>query len=354
MAALLELDDITCRYDGQAVVRGLNLTVRKGEMTSLLGSSGSGKSSVLRAIAGFLPLTGGQIRLDGDILSRPGFCQSPESRRVGMVFQDYALFPHLTVAANVAFGLRGYPAAGKRARVADLLAMVGLSAFRGRYPHELSGGQQQRTALARTLAPNPDLVLLDEPFSNLDVDLRERLSQEVGEILEKQGATGILVTHDQHEAFSWGNQVGVLHNGELRQCGTPYALYHTPADRFVAGFVGRGTFIAGRFVVPDAIFTDAGLLCGKGNFPWRDGTPVEVLIRPDDVVPDATLPPNARVLDRAFKGAEILYTLALDSGCQLQSLFPSHQDHPEGARVSVKVLTTHLVAFSREGTVAVS
>ncbi|MBF0135665.1 MAG: ABC transporter ATP-binding protein [Magnetococcus sp. DMHC-1] len=343
---LLQLENIVCGYRGHPVVRSLSLTVARGELVSLLGSSGCGKTTVLRAIAGFTSLDGGKIILDGKVMAHPGLTTPPEKRGVGMVFQDYALFPHLTVEENIAYGLRGRSKADRQAKIMEMLELVGLANLKKRYPHELSGGQQQRTALARALAPHPDLILLDEPFSNLDVDLRERLSLEVRQILESQGMTGILVTHDQNEAFAWGEKIGVLHEGHLRQWGTPYELYHTPADRFVAGFIGQGTFITGVYSAPNAVMTSAGtVLHGQGKLVGKAGDPLEVLIRPDDVVPDATSPVTARVIRRAFKGAEILYTMQLDSGCQLQALFPSHHNHAEGEQVQIRVATDHLVAF---------
>src|SRR3989338_4734264 len=196
----LTLRDIECRYDDRSAVRGLTLHVRDGNIICLLGPSGCGKTTVLRAVAGFQSLGAGEILIRGRTVSRPGFLLPPESRRLGMVFQDYALFPHLDVAGNDGFGLRRMPAAEKRRIVDETVELVGLAGLARRYPHELSGGQQQRVALARALAPNPDLILLDEPFSNLDVELRERLSGEVRAILKHRGTTAVLVTHDQHEA----------------------------------------------------------------------------------------------------------------------------------------------------------
>ena len=342
---LLILDGIACGYNGQQVVKNLSLNVIQGELVSLLGSSGCGKTTVLRAVAGFASLDAGKIHLGDHLISQRGFTLPPEKRRVGMVFQDYALFPHLTVEENVAYGLRDGSLTQKRDIAHDMLELVGLRALCKRHPHELSGGQQQRTALARALAPHPELILLDEPFSNLDIDLRERLSLEVRQILKSQGMTGILVTHDQHEAFAWGDKVGVLHEGILRQWGTPYELYHTPADRFVAGFVGQGTFLSGVSMTPDKILTSAGVLQGQSALSWENDAPLEVLIRPDDVLFDPDSNITAQVIRRAFRGSETLYTLKLDSGCQLQSLFPSHKEYAEGEQVRIRLATDHLVAF---------
>ncbi len=215
---LLSLESIRLAYDeAKPVVRDVSLTLERGQVGCLLGASGSGKSTVLRAIAGFEPLRAGRIVLGGRVLSGPGVHLEPEQRGVGMMFQDYALFPHLTVAANVGFGLRRRAREERDRIVADELARVGLAAEAGRYPHELSGGQQQRVALARALAPAPELLLLDEPFSNLDVDLRERLAREVRDVLRATGRTALWVTHHRAEAEAVGDWLGVVVGGALAQ-----------------------------------------------------------------------------------------------------------------------------------------
>ncbi len=345
----LTLRDIECRYDDRAAVRGLSLHVRDGSIVCLLGPSGCGKTTVLRAVAGFQSLEAGEILIRGRAVSRPGLLLPPEKRRLGMVFQDYALFPHLDVAGNVGFGLRDVSAAGKQRIIDETLELVGLSGLARRYPHELSGGQQQRVALARALAPNPDLILLDEPFSNLDVDLRERLSGEVRAILKRRGTTAVLVTHDQHEAFALGDMVGVMRDGRLLQWDTPYNLYHEPNCRFVADFIGHGVFLPGTLLAPDTVETEIGVHQGNRAYDWGKGAPIEVLLRPDDIVPDPGSPLQAEVVQRAFKGAEILYTLQLPGGGRVLSLFPSHADHALGERVGIRVQADHLVAFPQDG-----
>ncbi|WP_233236777.1 ABC transporter ATP-binding protein [Bordetella sp. LUAb4] len=243
MTTLLELDQLQLAYDTEqgprVVVDALSLTLARGHIGSLLGPSGCGKTSVLRAIAGFEPLRHGHIRLDGTELSSPTASVAPQARRVGMMFQDYALFPHLDVTGNVSFGLRRLPKTQQRQRVRDMLELVGLGAQADSYPHELSGGQQQRVALARALAPAPELLLLDEPFSNLDADARERLAFELRDILKETGHTALLVTHDQAEAFAIADRVGVMRDGRLAQWNTPYNLHHHPADAGVADFIRR-------------------------------------------------------------------------------------------------------------------
>jgi iron(III) transport system ATP-binding protein len=235
----------------------------------------------------------------------------------------------------------------KQTIIDEMLELVGLTGMGDRYPHELSGGQQQRVALARALAPEPDLILLDEPFSNLDIELRERLSGEVREILKRRGTTAVLVTHDQHEAFALGDAVGVMHEGKLLQWDTPYNLYHEPGNRFVADFIGQGVFLRGTLLTPNTVETEIGMHKGNRAYPWERGTRVEVLLRPDDIVPDSTSPLQAQVVQKAFRGAEILYTLRLRSGGRVLSLFPSHADHALGERVGIRVQADHLVAFPR-------
>lgn len=247
---LLEISHIALGYDTpaglKAVVRDLSLGLPAGHIGCLLGESGCGKTTVLRSIAGFEPVRAGHIALGGRVLSSATEQVAPERRNVGMMFQDYALFPHLTVSENVAFGLRKMERAARTARVSEMLELVGLAHVAASYPHEISGGQQQRVALARALAPSPELLLLDEPFSNLDVDTRERLAFEVRDILKTTGHTAILVTHNQAEAFAIADRIGIMANGEIAQWDTPYNLRHTPASDFVRDFIRRETLVEQR------------------------------------------------------------------------------------------------------------
>ena len=339
----------------QEIVHGLSFSLARGEIGCLLGPSGCGKTTVLRAVAGFESVTAGRIVLGGRELSGSGHTAAPESRQVGVVFQDYALFPHLSVAGNVGFGLRRMDAAAKRARVAELLELVGLAPQAGKYPHELSGGQQQRIALARALAPQPDLLLLDEPFSNLDVDLRERLALEVRDILKALGTTAVLVTHDQHEAFAIADQIGVMNRGVIVQWDDAYNLYHRPADRFVADFIGQGVFTPGTVdMSKERVQIELGSLplwqgvnvCATGE---RDARQVDVLLRADDVIHDDASPLQAEVMRKAFRGADFLYTLRLPSGQSLLALVPSHHDHAIGEKIGIRLEADHVVTFPAEG-----
>jgi iron(III) transport system ATP-binding protein len=350
MPAALELRDIGFAYPGGAMVcRDLSLALAEGEIGCLLGPSGCGKTTVLRCIAGLEDIAAGEILLHGETASRPGRTVPPEERRVGVVFQDYALFPHLTVAANVAFGLRGLAASERAARTSDLLSAVGLAAVAERHPHELSGGQKQRVALARAMAPRPQLLLLDEPFSNLDVDLRERLSLEVRAILKAQGITALLVTHDQQEAFAMADMVGVMRSGRIEQWDSAYNLYHRPRSRFVADFVGEGVLIDGQAMDEDGIETVLGSLKHCPGCDIVPGQAVSLLLRPDDVLHDDDSALKAEVVKKAFRGAEFLYTLKLADGKQVLSLVPSHHNHAIGERIGIKLDVDHVVAFPRVG-----
>jgi len=342
---LLEIRSIVCKHDSRITVDKLSFDVSRGSLSCLLGPSGCGKTTVLRAIAGFHALAHGEIRIDGRLVSKPGFSVAPEKRRVGMVFQDRALFPHLTVFDNVGFGIRAMSADRRNRQVQQLLQKIGLPEMGERYPHELSGGQQQRVALARALAPNPDLILLDEPFSNLDIETRERLGYEVRDIFKEQGTTCVLVTHDQNDAFALCDDVGVMCAGRILQWDTPYNLYHEPASRFVADFIGDGVFLPGRLVESGVVETRLGRILGKSSHTRYVGDALEVLVRPDDIVPDDEGGFDATIVRKAFKGADILYTLKTGDGIHVLSLFPSHANHKLGDTVRVRLQADHLVAF---------
>jgi len=344
------------RATGPSALAGIDLTLPQGEIGALLGPSGCGKTTLLRAVAGLERATQGGIQLGLHTLAEAatGLHQPPEQRRIGMVFQDFALFPHLNVGQNIAFGLADWPRAQRKARVQAMLDLVGLSALAERWPHQLSGGQQQRVALARALAPSPELLLLDEPFSSLDVDLRERLAHELRAILKAAGTTALFVTHDQHEAFALGDWVGVMSQGHLHQWARPYELYHRPATRFVAEFIGHGIFVpitvgSGR---PGHahITSPLGTLRLPGDLPpaWGLGEG-DLLLRADDVVHDDVSEVQATILRKAFRGAEFLYTLQLDGGLTVMALVPSHHDHGLGERIGIRLDMDHIVTFARQG-----
>ena len=351
----LELSDLSVQYAGASrpAVDAVSFGLPRGAIGVLIGPSGCGKTTLLRAIAGLEPASAGQIRISQQVVGGAGVHVPAESRRIGMVFQDYALFPHLDVGQNVAFGIAHLPRAERQARVTEVLALVGLAGTERRMPHELSGGQQQRVALARALAPQPELLLLDEPFSNLDIDLRERLAHEIRGILKAAGATALFVTHDQLEAFAIGDVIGVMHQGQLHQWDEAYTLYHRPATRFVADFIGHGVFTpatlrdAGDHVVVD---TPLGALTDVAECPLPtafEAGQCEVLLRADDIVHDDDAPVKAQIVRKAFRGADFLYTLRLSSGETVMAHVPSHHDHKVGEWIGIRAQVDHVVTFER-------
>ncbi len=343
--ASVRLDNVSKYFASARAVFRLTVGIGQGEFFSLLGPSGCGKTTTLRLIAGLERPDEGAVSIGGEVVAAADTWVSPEKRGIGIVFQDYALFPHMRVAQNVAFGLKGCGRKQAGARVEELLDLTGLAGLAGRYPHELSGGERQRVALARSLAPRPRVILLDEPFSNLDADLREELRRETKRILKEQAATTILVTHDQEEAFSLSDRVGVLQGGTLEQLGSPAEIYHRPLSRFVADFVGKADFIEGT--------VEGGTVRSAfGSFPFDDGTDlgtgqVELMVRPDDVgfVPDAS--GQAVVTEARFLGASVLYQLQFADGRTIHAIRPSAEVTPVGSRVSVSVDVSHIVVFPK-------
>jgi iron(III) transport system ATP-binding protein len=323
----LEINQLSVHYPGGrgAAVDAVSLGLGAGEIGVLIGPSGCGKTSLLRAIAGLEPAAAGQIRLAGELVSDAGLHVAPQDRRIGMVFQDYALFPHLDVAANVAFGLQALPKARRQERVARMLELVGLAQSAAQYPHQLSGGQQQRVALARALRT----------------------------ILKAAGATALFVTHDQLEAFAIGDVIGVMHQGQLHQWDDAYSLYHRPATRFVADFIGHGVFTpatlheeGGQIVVD----TPVGRLSDVAECPLPgafEGGQCDVLLRADDIVHDDDAPVKAEIVRKAFRGSEFLYTLRLASGHPLMAHVPSHHDHKLGEWIGIRAQVDHVVTFNR-------
>jgi iron(III) transport system ATP-binding protein len=337
----LAVSDIHLGYGDQPVIRGLTFSLEQGEIGCLLGASGCGKTTALRAIAGFESIARGEIHVGGKLVSSPGHVLAPEKRSVGMVFQDHALFPHLNVAANVGFGLGRLDTDARQRRIRNLLELTGLTGLDERYPHELSGGQQQRVALARALAPEPSVLLMDEPFSNLDTRLRRRMGEEIRGMLKARGTTTLLVTHDQQEAFALADRIGLLKDGRMLQWDSPYQLYHRPASRYVAAFTGRGSYLR-------AVIDKDSLVHALGRSPLPEhrprGAELALLIRPDDIRPNPT-GCRVRVVARQFQGADILYRLRLEDGEEVAALFPSHDDFETGSSIGVELDAQHLVLF---------
>jgi len=345
-SSVLELRYVSCAYEtGRPAVQEISFAAREGEILCLLGPSGCGKTTILRAIAGFEPVRSGQIFLSGNLVSSPDMMVPTENRHVGMVFQEYALFPHLRVQDNIAFGLRQLARSERAARVQEMLRLTGLEGFERRYPHELSGGQQQRVALARALVQNPVVLLLDEPFSNLDPDMAGRMRQELHDLLRRTKTTTVLVTHDHDEAFAMADRIAVLNQGRLEQFDTPEMMYHMPATPFVADFVGQADFIPGT-VSQGMVHTELGEF--PDTIECKDGTAVVVMIRPDDIHLVPTEGARSRVLSRQFHGSENLYTVSLPSGQIVHSSQGSTSVYQAGTTVELRVLATHTVLFRRE------
>ena len=339
----LEVQNIIKRFSGSpySAVNNISFELSENEILALVGPSGCGKTTTLRLIAGLERLDSGLIRLNDRIVASESVFIPPEKRGVGMVFQDHALFPHLTVFENVAFGLRGQKTSDIKTIVGEMLHLVGLLPLSKRYPHALSGGERQRVALARALAPRPVLVLMDEPFSSLDADLRLEMREHVRNILKSMRATVVFVTHDQDEALYMGDRLAVLQKGLLEQIGTPENIFHESNTRFVAEFMGDSNFLKGR-VVHNGIQTEIGLLKQVANFPVS--TPVEIAVRADDVQFAIDGSGNSLITNCFFRGAFNLYRLRLDSGQTLHALTIHTQILPIGTRVSASISAEHPLA----------
>ena len=342
---LLQVNNLTKAFGSKNVVSDISLTLKKGEIGCLLGPSGCGKTTLLRTIAGFESHTEGTISLLGKTVSSPDMSLPPEKRKIGMVFQDYALFPHLTVSENIGFGLNSSGRKEKADRVGNLLDIIGLTHCGKNYPHELSGGQQQRVALARALAPSPQLLLLDEPFSNLDVTLREKLTIEVREIIKAAGITALMVTHNQFEAFSVADVVGVIFDGTLRQWDSPYNIYHKPTSIEVATFVGDGTIVDGKVTGPGEVNCGLGPLKGSFSLPCDNGCDVQLLIRPEDILHVDDAPIKAEILHKSFRGPNILYKLKIPTGEPCLALVSSHHNHQLGEYIGIVPEVDNIVIF---------
>ena len=347
--AVLELDGLTRAYGKEHAVTNFSLSVPEGELVTLLGPSGCGKTTTLRIVAGLESPTSGAVRIDGDVVASENTFVPAEDRDVGLVFQDFALFPHLTVEENITFGIEDWDSSLKTARAEELLELVGLLDHREKRPDQLSGGQQQRVALARSLAPEPKVLLLDEPFSNLDVRLRIEMREEVRRILKEAGVTAISVTHDQEEALSISDRVAIMNEGELEQVGKPEIVFENPESRFVASFLGRASFIPGR-VRGDTIETELGQLETKklnGPVSAYDGAEIDVLVRPDDLeaVPTNEATANGNIIHRQYNGPTFVYRVELNSGTTVRCLHNHAETFEHGQPVAVSITADHSLAW---------
>lgn len=347
MSTLLAINNLSCHYGDKAAISDLSFSLAKGDICGLLGPSGCGKTSILRAIAGFLAPTSGEIKLADQILSDAKTLMAPEHRKLGLVYQDYALFPHLNVFQNICFGIYKKPKDEQQAIAAELLNLIQLPKHETRMPSELSGGEQQRVALARSLATNPELLLLDEPFSGLDLELRRELSHAVRDILKERGTTALLVTHDQEEAFTMADTIGVVADGQLQQWGSAQNLYHEPTNIFVADFIGKGVFLEGALINSSSAETELGeIKIRLRNSQSTDtGTKIKLLLRPDNIVERENGKIKGRIEKKLFMGDTTQYSLRMPSGALLEATLSTVKDYAQGDQVSIGVQATELVAF---------
>lgn len=342
---IIEVSGVSKRFSrsDNPAVSNLSFSINAGETLAILGPSGSGKTTTLRMIAGFEDPDAGEIRIGNKKVASPGFSVPTEKRGIGMVFQQFALFPHLTVEQNVAYGLAVPDASEKSQRVNDALRLVGMEGYGKRYPQQLSGGQQQRVALARALAPQPIVLLMDEPFGSLDMSMRATMRREVKSILHQTNTTTILVTHDKDEAFALADKILLMNDGKLHQFGSPENVYHNPADRFVAEFVGTANFIPAKFE-NGKIVTELGSFTFTGDVPGRE---FDLLLRPDDIQIESDARGNNSVLRREFKGADNLYQIQLASGRTLWTNGSSFPALDNGEKVSLKLTLAHVVLYPK-------
>ncbi len=345
MAAQIELKNVSISIENKQIVNDISLTLPDGKIGCLLGPSGCGKTTLLRALAGFIQPSQGIIRFGDQMMADQKHFLEPEQRGVGMVFQDLALFPHLSIKDNITFGIRHWTKQAQHDRAMQLLDLIGLSDHQKKYPHQLSGGQQQRIALIRALAPKPRLLLLDEPFSSQDAERRDALAQDICQLLRDEKTTALFVTHDQLEAFAMADMIGVMNRGQLMQWDSAYNLYHLPNSYFVADFVGEGTLIEATIHTKDSLKTPFGYVSGALSRSLPVGDKVHLLIRPDDFIHDDDSTHTGLVIDKSFRGSTHIYTLQLHNKTHVLCSAPSHHDHQVGETIGLRIQIEHLVIF---------
>ncbi|MGE6177958.1 ABC transporter ATP-binding protein [Aeromonas salmonicida] len=337
----LQVENVSCRYNGRNVLEQLSLSVSDNEIVCLLGASGCGKTTLLKAVAGLLPLAEGEIRLGATLLDGPGVSVPPEARNIGMIFQDYALFPHLTVADNVGFGLTRLDRPARQQQVEEALTLVKLQGLGDRYPHQLSGGQQQRVAIARALVCKPKLMLLDEPFSNIDTQVRMKLILEIRTLLKQQGIGAIFVSHSKEEAFAFADRLALFRAGHIEQVGQPEQLYRRPQNRFVAEFLGGVNYLAAEVVGSHSVKTALGVVSGTEPHGRNLGELLQLMLRPQQLLLEAVVDGELTVLEQQFLGhhCRVLFE------CGGQRLEASIGEPLGGDRARVKVAPHGLVLF---------
>lgn len=341
----LEIEDVSLSIEGNLILDNLSLNIDEHEIISLIGPSASGKSSLLRIIAGFENISSGKVKLNGLIVDDRSTIVQPQNRNIGIIFQDLALFPHLSCKDNIIFGITNYSENHKRQRLDRLCNLLDITSIKDKFPHEISGGQQQRIAIARALAPGPEILLLDEPFSALDEELKETLIHDVKNLLKEEKITTIVITHNIKEAFQLSDKIAFLDNKKIIQFDTAYNLYHKPYTKEIANFCGIGSFIKGTVIDNNHVSTILGDLFGDTS-KYKVGSNVSVMIRPDDIIHDDNSSQSAKVLEKIFFGSDFLYKLELSEGEKIFCYTPSHHNHAINEVIGIKPVIDHLILFS--------
>lgn len=343
----LSLDAVNIVLDGTTILSDVNLDICDGDIVSIMGSSASGKTSLIRSIAGYQSVDRGKIKIDNKVVDDSIISLDVSKRNIGVIFQDLALFPHLTVRENILFGLHNESYDYKISRSVQLESMLDISTISDRFPHQISGGQQQRVAIARAIAPKPTILLLDEPFSALDEELKDQLMIDIKKIIKKEKTTAILVTHNTKEAFNMSDKIAFISNGKISQYDTPYNIYHKPKSKEIANFFGITSFMKGIVCDKNHVETILGKFFGNTE-EYNINQEVEILIRPDDIIHDDESTESARVVNKVFYGSDFLYELQLKDQQKIFCYTPSHHNHAINESIGIKPVIDHLMLFDKD------
>jgi iron(III) transport system ATP-binding protein len=340
----LNLQSVKIVLDSKVILDDVNLKIDTGEIVSLMGSSASGKTSLIRSIAGFHNISSGTIQIDGQVVDDSIRRSDVAMRNVGVIFQDLALFPHLTVRENICFGLNNIDSTQQQKRAKKLEDLLSIENITNRYPNQISGGQQQRVAIARAIAPKPNLLLLDEPFSALDYELKDNLMSDIMKLIKSENITAILITHSAEEAFKMSDKIAFISNNTITQFANPYDIYHRPASKEIANFFGISSYIKAK------ITDSSHIKCILGDFvgmvdQYNKDAKVDLLIRPDDIIHDDDSLFSAKVTEKTFRGSDFLYELELKDGQKIFCFAPSHHNHQVNEVIGIKLDLDHLVIF---------
>ena len=340
----LNLQSVKISLDSKVILDDVNLKIDTGEIVSLMGSSASGKTSLIRSIAGFHNISSGMIQIDGQIVDDSIRRSDVAMRNVGVIFQDLALFPHLTVRENICFGLNNIDSAQQQNRAKKLEDLLDIENITNRYPNQISGGQQQRVAIARAIAPKPNLLLLDEPFSALDYELKDNLMNDIMKLIKSENITAILITHSAEEAFKMSDKIAFISNNTITQFANPYDIYHRPVSKEIANFFGISSYIKAKITDSSHINCILGDFVGMVDQFNKDDK-VDLLIRPDDIIHDDDSLFSAKVTEKTFRGSDFLYELELKDGQKIFCYAPSHHNHQVNEVIGIKLDLDHLVIF---------